>query len=82
MLFLIYYYILFCVKKYLVLTEKSLATSNIMQISKKYYLSPIFYFRHFIATLHDDMKYMERKIMVDIGGFNFMYKWHEVILKD
>ncbi|XP_023347076.1 DNA topoisomerase 3-beta [Eurytemora carolleeae] len=25
------------------------------------------------------MKYMERKIMVDIGGFNFMYKWHEVI---
>ena len=24
--------------------------------------------RHFIATLHDEMKYVERALMVDIGG--------------
>ena len=35
--------------------------------------------RHFIASLHDDMEYTEKKIIVDINGFKFQYAWHEVI---
>jgi hypothetical protein len=34
--------------------------------------------RHFIATLHDNMEYVERQLVVDIGGFNFVYQWHEI----
>ena len=34
--------------------------------------------RHFIASLHDDFEYMEKSLKVDIGGFKFIYKWHEV----
>ena len=34
--------------------------------------------RHFIASLHDDFEYVEKTLMVDIGGFKFSYKWHEV----
>ena len=34
--------------------------------------------RHFIASLHDDMEYVEKKLLVDISGFRFHYKWHEV----
>ena len=34
--------------------------------------------RHFIATLHDDMTYLERKLIINLGGFNFQYVWHEV----
>ena len=34
--------------------------------------------RHFIATLHDNMQYVERKLVVDIGGYNFVHEWHEI----
>jgi len=34
--------------------------------------------RHFIASLHDDCEYMERKMVVDLNGFNFSYTWHEM----
>merc|ERR1740128_360190 len=34
--------------------------------------------RHFIATLHDDMTYIERKLILNLGGFNFQNVWHEV----
>ena len=35
--------------------------------------------RHFIASLHDDCEYLERKIVVDLNGFNFSYTWHEMV---
>ena len=34
--------------------------------------------RHFIASLHDDCEYLERKILVDLNGFQFSYTWHEM----
>jgi len=35
--------------------------------------------RHFIASLHDDCEYLERKMVVDLNGFNFSYTWHEMV---
>ena len=35
--------------------------------------------RHFIASLHDDMEYVEKRVVVNINGYNFEYLWHEVI---
>ena len=35
--------------------------------------------RHFIGTLHDNMEYIEKKIVVDVSGYQFEYVWHEVI---
>ena len=34
--------------------------------------------RHFIASLHDDMDYIEKKVVVNINGYKFQYLWHEV----
>merc|ERR1719319_1416534 len=34
--------------------------------------------RHFIASLHDDFLYMERRLVVDIKGSRFLHTWHEV----
>ena len=34
--------------------------------------------RHFIASLHDDCQYLERKLVVDLNGFRFSYSWHEM----
>ena len=34
--------------------------------------------RHFIASLHDDCEYVERKLLVDLNGFRFSYTWHEM----
>ena len=35
--------------------------------------------RHFIASLHDDCEYLERKLTVDLNGYNFSYTWHEMM---
>lgn len=35
--------------------------------------------RHFIASLHDDCEYLERKLNVDLNGYNFSYTWHEMV---
>ncbi|XP_002155556.4 uncharacterized protein LOC100215195 [Hydra vulgaris] len=34
--------------------------------------------RHFIGTLHDNMEYIEKKMLVDVNGFQFEYVWHEI----
>jgi len=34
--------------------------------------------RHFIASFMDDFTYMEHKLYVSVGGFNFFYRWHVV----
>lgn len=34
--------------------------------------------RHFIASLMDDFTYTEHKMSVNLGGFQFMYRWHSV----
>ena len=35
--------------------------------------------RHFIASLHDDCEYVERKIAVDLNGYRFTYNCHEMM---
>ena len=34
--------------------------------------------RHFIGSLHDDMEYTEKTLLVDVNGYQFQYTWHEV----
>ena len=34
--------------------------------------------RHFIASLHNDFEYMETKLKVNIGGYDFCFTSHEV----
>ena len=34
--------------------------------------------RHFIASLMADLRYVERRLLLDIGGHEFAYVWHEV----
>jgi len=36
--------------------------------------------RHFIASLHDDMEYIEKTLLVDCNGYQFQYTWHEVCI--
>jgi len=37
--------------------------------------------RHFLASLHDDIQYKERVLVLDVGGYNFSYTWHEMLDK-
>eukprot|EP00111_Clytia_hemisphaerica_P010804 TCONS_00031598-protein len=37
--------------------------------------------RHFIASLHDDMEYVEKTLVADVNGFQFKYTFHEVVEK-
>ena len=37
-----------------------------------------FFFRHFIASLSDDLEYVERRVVVNMEGYNFNYIYHEI----
>ena len=32
----------------------------------------------FLASLHDDAEYVERKLLLDLNGFPFSLTWHEM----
>jgi len=34
--------------------------------------------RHFIASLSDDLEYVERRVVVNLEGYNFQYIYHEI----
>ena len=34
--------------------------------------------RHFIASLSDDLEYLERRVVVNMEGYNFQYTYHEI----
>ena len=34
--------------------------------------------RHFIASLSDDLEYVERRVVVNMEGYNFQYIYHEI----
>ena len=36
------------------------------------------FFRHFIASLSDDLEYVERRVVVNMEGYNFQYIYHEI----
>ena len=38
----------------------------------------MFVCRHFIASLSDDLEYLERRVVVNMEGYNFQYTYHEI----
>ena len=38
----------------------------------------MFFSRHFIASLSDDLEYVERRVVVNLEGYNFQYIYHEI----
>ena len=41
-------------------------------------LSICLFVRHFIASLSDDLEYVERRVVVNMEGYNFQYIYHEI----
>ena len=49
---------------------------NIVATSMVFKIFYVFY--HFLASLHDDAEYVERKLLMDLNGFPFSLTWHEM----
>ena len=45
-------------------------------VPEKYFMC--LFARHFIASLSDDLEYVERRVVVNMEGYNFQYIYHEI----